>query len=323
MKNKVSIITPLYNVSKTICRTLDTLINQGDGIEFIFVNDCSTDNSLDIVCSYKQKLEESGSTVIIVSNESNRGVAYSREKGLSLASGEYVYWVDADDYLDNGAIMTMYNHAKSKNLDIVGCEFTLSFNKNERKMNIPNIKGSYEAFKSMCYGILKWNLWLFMVKLSIIKENNIHFIEGANMGEDMMFMGLCFTNSITTEIIHKPLYHYVRNNVDAMTQNYNTKNIEEVDANLRLLVNNLSDKNIYFINFLKLNIKLPQLISTKFNDYKIWRDRYPESNKYIFKNTKQSFKTKILQWVAYKKLYMLVYIYNRIIMKLIYGFMYK
>lgn len=267
---KVSVITPVYNASKTLDRCIDSFLHQGQDIQYIFINDCSTDNSLDVIKNRLDEIEKHNCIATIITNEGNKGVAYTRNIGLSHAKGEYIYWVDADDFLEPNSIYDMYNIAKKDNLDVVGCGFYLTFNNRERLMSIPKVSSGIDAFESVCYGEMKWNLWLFMTRKSIIDDNNIRFIEGANMGEDMMFMSRVFINSKKIFIMPESLYHYIRNNSDAMTQNYNTENIKQVDANLDCLVSNTPNELNYLIHFLKLNLKLPLLISEQTSNYELW-----------------------------------------------------
>lgn len=217
----------------------------------------------------------------------------------------------------------MYDTAKEKDLDVVGCNFYLTFNSRERAMSIPKVSSGLEAFESICYGQMKWNLWLFMTRKSIIDNNNIRFIDNANMGEDMMFISRVFINSKNIFVVSNFLYHYIRNNSDAMTQNYSMDNIKQVDKNLDILILNTPLNMRYLINFLKLNLKLPLLISENRDNYRIWRDRYSESNTFIMKNIRQSLRMRLIQWFAYKKMNSLVYIYNKLFIKFIYSVIYK
>lgn len=320
---KVSVVIPVYNASKTLDRCIDSLLTQGDSIQYIFVNDCSTDDSLKVIECRVKEIENKNCHVSIISNKKNSGVAYSRNIGLDLCMGEYVYWVDADDYLERNSISMMYDTAKEKDLDVVGCNFYLTFNSRERAMSIPKVSSGLEAFESICYGQMKWNLWLFMTRKSIIDNNNIRFIDNANMGEDMMFISRVFINSKNIFVVSNFLYHYIRNNSDAMTQNYSMDNIKQVDKNLDILILNTPLNMRYLINFLKLNLKLPLLISENRDNYRIWRDRYSESNTFIMKNTRQSLRMRLIQWFAYKKMNSLVYIYNKLFIKFIYSVIYK
>ena len=112
---KVSVIVPVYNSSKHLRKCLDSLKNQTlEDIEFIIVNDCSSDDSLDIICEY---LDDS--RFILINNKRNRGAGYSRNKGISRSNGEYIGFVDSDDYISTSMYENMYRCATDNDCDIV------------------------------------------------------------------------------------------------------------------------------------------------------------------------------------------------------------
>ena len=118
---KVSVIIPIYNTENYLRECLDSVISQTlSDIEIICVNDGSTDNSLDILKEYSQKDER-----IVLIDKENEGVGITRNKGISVANGEYVIFMDPDDlYPTNDILETLYNKAKENNVKICGGEFS-------------------------------------------------------------------------------------------------------------------------------------------------------------------------------------------------------
>ena len=111
---KVSVIVPVYNVEKYLERCLDALVNQTlTDIEIICVNDGSTDNSLEILDRYSKKDER-----IFVLNQENKGVSIARNEALKLAKGEFIGFVDSDDWVDIDYYEKLYNAAKNNDCDI-------------------------------------------------------------------------------------------------------------------------------------------------------------------------------------------------------------
>ncbi len=326
----ISVIVPIYNAENTLHVAIDSLINQSyQSIELIVVNDCSNDNTHNVLLQYQAKLTAgTGISMKIINHESNMGVATARNTGLNNVTGNYIYYVDADDFLDKNAIELMVDEILKTESDIVGCNWYLSFNQNERKMNQPSFVSPSEAIQKMLNGKMRWNLWLFMARRSLYEEYNIRFLDGMNMGEDMMVMIKLFTYAEKVSYLDKSLYHYGQSNEGSLTKTYSERHRKEVTANLDAIETHLqeslySDQIGERINFLKLNIKLPLLISDKKDNYKIWVKWFPEANPFIMENKEMSFRTRILQWMALKKQYWFLKLYYNIVIRYIYGIIYK
>lgn len=325
---KVSVIMPMYNVEKVMSRSVHSLFTQTlKEFEVVFVDDCSSDNTdaelRRIISSYGRE----DISVKIIRHEPNKGVAAARNTGLDNASGEYIYYLDADDYFDDNALELMYEEALKADADVVGCEWLLSFETNARHMVQPDVKTGMEAFTKMCNGVMRWNLWLFMVKRSIYEDNGFRFIPGENMGEDMMVMMKILLNSNNVTIIHKPLYHYIQTNSNAMTKNFSayrgqvTANVKEVERYLDVI--GRKDELSGLLNQLKLNLKLPLIISDKESDYRLWQEWFPESNGFAGQNPDQPFRTRLIQKLAAKKFYLAIKLYYKIVIKFVYGIIYR
>lgn len=115
---KVSIIVPVYNAEKYIKRCLDALLRQTlDDLEYILVDDCSEDRSLDILQEIQKQNPDKN--IQIIKNERNSGVSHSRNVGLNYANGEFVYFCDNDDWVKPEMLEEMYNFAESRKLDVV------------------------------------------------------------------------------------------------------------------------------------------------------------------------------------------------------------
>lgn len=322
---KVSVIMPMYNVSKVMKRSIESLYAQTlYGVELIFVDDCSTDDTLDTLETLLS--QKKGVQAIIVRHTENRGVAAARNTGLEYATGEYLYYVDADDYIEPDTLAKLYGTAKGCDADIVGCEWFLTFEKNERHMKQADVTTSNDLFVKMAHGVMRWNLWLFMVKRSLYETNGFRFIEGMNMGEDMMVMMKLALHAGTVQIIHEPLYHYIQTNNGALTKNFNayryqvSANTEEVGAYMKLTGRN--DMKDAFLQ-LKLTLKLPLLISDKAVDYETWLNWFSEANSAVKKNEDLPWRTRFIQVAAAKRQFWILKLYYRLVIKFVYGIFYR
>ncbi|NYA61791.1 glycosyltransferase, partial [Lactobacillus salivarius] len=120
---KISIIVPIYNVEKYLKRSLDSLVNQTlEDIEIILVDDGSTDNSHKIAEDYK----ENYSNVLLVTKE-NGGLSDARNFGLQYASGEYIAFIDSDDYVESQMFERMYNLSENGRKKIIESNFLWEF----------------------------------------------------------------------------------------------------------------------------------------------------------------------------------------------------
>lgn len=330
MNNKpiISIIIPVYNAEKTISTCLDSLFAQTyNSLELLFVNDCCTDNSFEVIRKFMdENSHKTGISAKIITHEKNRGVAAARNTGLDNASGEYIYYVDSDDWMESDLIETLVKEAETKKSDIVGCEWELCFNKNSRWMKQPDVDSPLDAFHKMCAGILRWNLWLFLVKRSLYTENQIQFNEGQNMGEDMMVMGKLFLCATSMSMIHQPFYKYNQTNSASITKDKSAKYVNEVTHNLNELESFYVKKFPVpdeHIPFLKLNLKLPFLMTDNPENFKIWESWFPEANNYIIKNKSLPLRTRAVQLLAKNKNFWALKLYHRFLYSFIYGVIYK
>lgn len=326
----VSIIIPVYNAESTLPICFDALSLQGyASLEYIFVNDASTDGSLSMVEQFSRRFNKcAGRRVIIVTHIANKGVATARNSGLERATGDFIYYVDADDSIDGDAISMLIAKALETNADIVGSNWSLTFDKNARKMNQPNYANAWEAITKMLHGSMRWNLWLFLVKRAVYENNNIRFQPNMNMGEDMMVMIKLFVHADKVVFVDKALYHYRQSNATSLTKIYSTDHMKQVTANVQeverfLLNSRYADKLGDLIGFLKLNIKLPLLISNKKEQYERWLNWFPEANALVMKNKQLPLRTRIVQFMAVKRLFWGLKVYYYFVIRLVYGIIYR
>ena len=328
MSPLVSIIIPVYKAAHTLPACVAQLRAQTyRPLQLIFIDDCSPDDSLRYLEGQRDSLSEAGLEVTLLHHEQNRGVATARNTGLEAAKGKYVYSVDADDLILPEAIEHLVSAAEQYQMDLVGCEYLLKQGTSHRHIAQPSVSSPQEAFEQICYGKMKWNLWLFLIRRSLIEEGqSIRFLPGVNMGEDLMFMGKLLHRDKCIMILHEPLYTYVRSE-SQITGTYRPEHWAQVEANVRELETYLQVTSALdlgeLLHFLKLNLKLPLLLSDSSSDYQLWRGMYAESNAYIFRNAALSLRTKLLQYAALYRQYWLLRLYNKVVMQWLYPIIYK
>ena len=324
----VSVIIPMYNVSEYVDDCFSNLASQVlTNFEVILIDDKSVDDTIEKVIRAIEYFEREDVEFTLITQEMNMGVACARNMGLERASGEYVYFYDADDRIEPDTLSALYSEAKQRDADIAGCEWFISFAQNERHIKQRDVQRGVDLFRGFASGIIRWNLWLFMVRRSLYEQNGFKFLPGMNMGEDMMVMMKLALISNRVSIVHKPLYHYSQTNTGAQTKNWSkekrdqvTSNVKEVEAFCR---RNYGDSFDLELDFLKQSIKLPFIISDRRDDYKIWADWFPESDKSIRRNKSLPFRTRGLQLAAANRQYWILWLYYKMINRLVYGLLYK
>ena len=206
---KLSIIVPVYNVEKYLPKCLESLIKQTlKDIEIICVNDGSMDNSLAILKEFASK----DSRIKIIDNQ-HQGVAKTRNTGIEQSTGEYIGFVDSDDYIDIDFFEKLYNSATKSNSDIA----IASILKHKNFFNIYNAKYTKEEIAITIQDKIKlcedkkhffFYAWNKIYHSGFIKENNIKFSEG-QIYEDVMFAikALYYSNKIIS--VYGTKYHYI------------------------------------------------------------------------------------------------------------------
>lgn len=327
----VSVIIPVYNVAPFIERCAHSLFRQTlENVEFIFVDDASPDNSMDLLEKCLEQYPERKSRTKLLQHSVNKGLPAARNTGLDVATGEYIFHCDSDDYLEPGALESMYREAKAQDADIVWTDWYLSFQKNERYMKQPDYSSPLEALKGMLSGSMKYNVWNKLVRRSIYTENGIRFPEGHNMGEDMTMMQL-FACARTVRYLPKAYYHYVRLNAHSFTQtsdsNAQKRHLEDLRYNVQRTISFIEkrygQKLEREIAFFKLESKFPFLITTDRASFCRWTEWFPEANAYILQNKNVSFRSRLLQFMAAKGQFWYVRLYYMLLIRLVYGVIYK
>ena len=211
---KISVIIPVYNTEDYIDRCLRSVVNQSlKDIEIIVLNDGSSDKSEDIILKYCKRDKR-----IRYYRHNNIGLGPTRNRGIELAKGEYLSFIDSDDFIDEKMLETLYLNAKDNNADIVCCEVYL-YNKKIKKIRKKFLKkdiysftqNNYEYFYKNYYfnKIYSHNAWDKIYKAEIIKANNIKFGDNKRIfAEDNFFQFQILQYAKKIMFLNEPLYYY-------------------------------------------------------------------------------------------------------------------
>ena len=208
----VSIITPVYNVERCIHKTINSIINQSSkDFELLLINDGSRDKSIEIA---RDLLEKSDVNYRIITQE-NSGVSAARNRGIDEAIGEYVCFLDSDDYIHKDYIKLMYEKASEFNCDLVFCDYVQVDSKDNilvasTTRYLDNfIDGRDAALKQLSCDITI-GMGSALYKTSIIKENNILFDSSRKYAEDVVFTVKALLNMKKIISVNEALMFYVR-----------------------------------------------------------------------------------------------------------------
>ena len=240
----ISIIVPVYNAEKYIKRCIESILNQTySNIELILINDGSEDGSLEIINDYERTDQR-----IIVVNQENSGVSEARNAGINMSRGEFIGFVDADDYIEPDMYERLYNTISEEAADIVCCGYEQKYKdfcyfiatESQKKLNgIEEILSRYLR-QDIRSGIGDGN-WNKLFKSCVI--NQIRYKRYAN-GEDIEFQYNVFKNAHKMVCIPDILYHYVMNENSATNSEFNVQKssiLKVSDDILDDIIKNYSD----------------------------------------------------------------------------------
>lgn len=223
---KVSVIIPVYNAEKYLHKCVDSVINQTlDDIEIILVDDGSTDNSPVICDDYERKHDN-----IKVFHKENGGLSSARNMGMDKATGEYIGFVDSDDYIAPEMYEKLYHASKKLGCDMAICNYQvvkdsnmLSIGKIEfpenRRVNQNEVRTLMQTSNKR--GFL-WFVWKSIYKRDLLQQNGVRFIEG-NIIEDTPFNMEAMLCSEGIVFFNEPLYYYEQTDNSLMRSKHKHK----------------------------------------------------------------------------------------------------
>jgi len=279
-------------------------------IEIIVVNDGSSDNSHNIIKEYEQKYGD----LIVYINQKNGGVSNARNNGLKAANGEYVFFLDSDDYLREDTFELLYNKAKEKNADVVVCDTMWVYENSDKKVSqAPYITCGDTMQKN--YIVSVPNPWGKLIKKSLLDKMNFKFKEGI-IYEDLAIIPAIGILAERIEYIREPLCYYLQRPGSIMhAQKYNEKfkNIYVALDELNNIFEKYNAKEMYKEELEFIHIEhLLRSASLRFLQYSegkkevekiinIMHEKYPKYYKNIyFKNW--SLKSKLICFFVYNKI---------------------
>ncbi|QKF86648.1 glycosyltransferase, family 2 [Campylobacter blaseri] len=226
----ISIIVPIYNTEKYIEKCLVSLFEQDyDNIEYIFVNDKTMDNSMQILSNVLKRYPNREKHVKIINKLKNEGLGQARKTGFENSTGKYIIHIDSDDWCELDMISSLYSKAKEENADIVCCDYFENYSNKEIYVK-QNLKNPIKNSTSLIYKYTLWPMvWLYLAKKDLYK--NVEFAD-FSYAEDNYLTTQLFYCSKKSIHINFGYYHYNRANEHSLTKKYDIQ--KEIDG-LRVL----------------------------------------------------------------------------------------
>lgn len=235
MKSLISIIIPAYNAGVSISRCIDSIINQTyNNLEIIIINDGSDDNTAEVCMKYVEIDKR-----IKYIEQNNLGVSEARNRGIEESTGEYITFIDADDYFDLNFCSKMIDCIKKEQSDICICmnynvlEYMGNDGVVETKIIKPRLKSkgittikseNYDFYDSYSH----WTVWGVLYKRNSLK--NIAFRKGLYVGEDTLFLSEIIKSNEKITFLDDLLFYYIIANESASHGIYNEKKLTELES---------------------------------------------------------------------------------------------
>lgn len=214
----ISVIVPVYNIEKSLYVCIESIVNQTyKNFELILIDDGSFDNSGTIIDTYAHF----DSRVLLI-HQKNKGVSNARNVGLSIASGDYICFIDSDDYIDKDYLHLLFEVVREP-FDLSICGF--DWIRNNEIVNRTLLGAEGKQIVNKCDVMDFLNLvsspWVKLFRADIIRDGSISFPEDISYGEDLLFNFEYIDKIDKICVLNKPSYHYVTDNQQSLLRRYN------------------------------------------------------------------------------------------------------
>ncbi len=259
---KVSIIIPVYNAEKYLEKCLDSVFNQTfEDFEVICVNDGSTDNSLEILNYYKRNYPN-----LTIINQTNQGLSITRNEALKYFTGEYVFFLDADDTIHPQCIDILYHFATHNNAELVCSHLSLDQTTNSCNINIPTTKSKmfanplFESARKDQFRI-GFQACAKLYRKSLLK--NIKFIPKIHF-EDFPFLYAILSKRPSTVVIDAKLYFYTIDPLSISHRKTHPKQIKDYFTGIKYIFDTYSATHLEKERLYLIDYFIPRILSHQF-----------------------------------------------------------
>ena len=225
----VSICVPIFGVEKYIERCAISLFEQTyQNIEYIFVNDCTPDKSIELLESVIERYPRRRSNVHIITHEENLGLGAARNTAVAAVKGEFLMHVDSDDWIDKDCVRLCVEKQLETGADIVSTDISRVGINKTIVHHIPNYPLTKDFILALINHTIPNNIWGRLIRTSLYEVNNIKVEGGVNFSEDLNVMPRLAYFASKVEIVSQPMYMYECRNQNSYTSNFSEKNFFQI-----------------------------------------------------------------------------------------------
>lgn len=222
----VSICVPVYGVEKYVGKCFETLFSQTyKNIEYVVVNDCTPDNSINIIKELVKHYPERINQLHIIDHEHNRGLAAARNTAVDNAHGEFLIHVDSDDYVEPSLVEKLVDKQRETNADIVSSGYSIVEGINAKRQNCTYNGSPHQLALDMFMRKQPAHVWGRLIRRNIYTDNSIQCEEGINMGEDFQIIPILVFHSKAISSVDEPLYVYRFMSEESYSKKFNKKRL--------------------------------------------------------------------------------------------------
>ena len=304
MTYKISIIVPIYKAEKYIEQCIESLLNQDfNSIEYIFVDDCSPDNSMKVLKKVIEKYPDRKKDIKLLSNFENKGSGFTRKVGIESSTGDYTIQIDADDWVEYNMCSSLYQKAIESNADIIICDyFTNTLSEETYIRQICNENSNLD-FRDVLLGGLHSSLCNKLIKRILYTENNIYPPQDFSLYEDKITVLQLMHKAKKTAYLPKAFLHYRQHTSSMSSHIISDKMIKDTVLFIKSLEVFFEKEDLYKrygtdFKSCVLYHKKNFMLDKKYYEY--WNSIHPEVNKIRYINNIQiyNWKKKLITAVA-------------------------
>lgn len=242
---KVSICVPIYGVEKYIERCVVSLFEQTySNLEYIFVNDCSLDNSIQILNSVLDRYPQRRANAKVVNHSVNKGLAAARNTALLYCTGDFVLHVDSDDYIIKNCIELLVKEQLKGNFDIVSSPYLVKYSSNQGTVDQIKYSSKRKYLIELVNRSTPYHIWGRLIRRDLYLDNDIRAIEGCDMAEDYQVIPKLLYYAKTFSSIDIPVYEYNCVNENSYSNNFSERKIYQTLFSIKSIILFFENKDV-------------------------------------------------------------------------------